>query len=98
MPLRNAINVDTTYLKPLTHPTVRVYGEFDWQITQRFSRLGEEVTVISWGFNRQDAIFNFKNDVMREDRKQDFGVIDMIAEKIYTIGIFIDWLMNVFRR
>ena len=53
-------------LKPLSLKFTRCLTFGDWMITQKFEKLGREITVIAFGYDWHDAQENFKLELEQE--------------------------------
>ena len=83
---------------PASLPKVRS-TEFDWTITQAFTRLdGSSVIVTGWGMSREAALKRFQLELWEEENTQPYDLLKDLCNVLWDIAGIIDLLIKAMKR
>ena len=87
-----------TILMPASLPKVRS-TEFDWTITQTFTRLdGSSVTVTGWGMSREAALKRFQLELWEEENTRPYDLLEDLGNILWGVASLIDLLIKAMKR
>ena len=79
-------------LRPSSLRRIKALSDYDWHVSQDFTKLGYPVKVQAWGFTRKDALINFDVAVEEEERIRDVDPLQGLINFCWNVAEIIDMI------